>query len=178
MAISRAFLRAAVASAAALFMASPTHANIVFDFSGACEIGCSGDGDRRARSLADTYTFGSDISFANFVSFDYSSSNLSFDIISGEDASFLGGLNADGSINSSGLLDIELTTGFPDFKAIPRQFTALLDYEEGDRGAVFTFTFVGEAVPGPVPEPSTWAMILLGFAGLGYAGYRRARLLS
>ena len=25
------------------------------------------------------------------------------------------------------------------------------------------------------PEPSTWAMMLLGFAGLGYAGYRRAR---
>ena len=27
----------------------------------------------------------------------------------------------------------------------------------------------------PVPEPSTWAMMLLGFAGLGFAGYRRAR---
>jgi PEP-CTERM motif len=27
-----------------------------------------------------------------------------------------------------------------------------------------------------VPEPSTWAMLLIGFAGLGYAGYRRARL--
>lgn len=26
-----------------------------------------------------------------------------------------------------------------------------------------------------VPEPSTWAMMLLGFAGLGYAGYRRTR---
>jgi hypothetical protein len=26
-----------------------------------------------------------------------------------------------------------------------------------------------------VPEPSTWAMMLAGFAGLGYAGYRRAR---
>jgi PEP-CTERM motif len=25
------------------------------------------------------------------------------------------------------------------------------------------------------PEPSTWAMMLLGFAGLGYAGYGRAR---
>jgi PEP-CTERM motif len=27
----------------------------------------------------------------------------------------------------------------------------------------------------PVPEPSTLAMLLIGFAGLGYAGYRRAR---
>jgi hypothetical protein len=24
------------------------------------------------------------------------------------------------------------------------------------------------------PEPSTWAMMILGFAGLGFAGYRRA----
>jgi hypothetical protein len=27
----------------------------------------------------------------------------------------------------------------------------------------------------PVPEPSTWAMMLLGFAGLGFAGYRAGR---
>jgi hypothetical protein len=26
-----------------------------------------------------------------------------------------------------------------------------------------------------VPEPSTWAMMLLGFAGVGFAGYRHAR---
>jgi hypothetical protein len=29
-----------------------------------------------------------------------------------------------------------------------------------------------------VPEPSTWAMLLIGFAGLGFAGYRRARPLA
>ena len=30
-----------------------------------------------------------------------------------------------------------------------------------------------------VPEPSTWAMMLLGFAGLGYAARRRsARLIA
>lgn len=28
---------------------------------------------------------------------------------------------------------------------------------------------------GAVPEPSTWAMMLVGFAGLGYAVYRKAR---
>ena len=26
-----------------------------------------------------------------------------------------------------------------------------------------------------VPEPSTWAMILLGFAGVGFVGYRKSR---
>ncbi len=29
-----------------------------------------------------------------------------------------------------------------------------------------------------VPEPSTWAMLMLGFAGLGYAGFRRTKSLT
>ena len=29
--------------------------------------------------------------------------------------------------------------------------------------------------PSPVPEPATWAMMLIGFAGLGVAGYRGSR---
>jgi hypothetical protein len=32
------------------------------------------------------------------------------------------------------------------------------------------------SLPGAVPEPATWAMMLLGFATLGFAGYRRRRL--
>ena len=36
-------------------------------------------------------------------------------------------------------------------------------------------TFVIGGVVEAVPEPSTWALMLLGFAGIGYAGYRRAR---
>jgi hypothetical protein len=30
----------------------------------------------------------------------------------------------------------------------------------------------------PIPEPSTWAMLLLGFAGLGFAGYRAKAKLA
>jgi hypothetical protein len=41
-----------------------------------------------------------------------------------------------------------------------------------DGSGAFGFDF---AVGGAVPEPSTWAMILLGFASLGCAGYRRVR---
>ena len=33
----------------------------------------------------------------------------------------------------------------------------------------------GQAFSGAIPEPGTWAMMLLGFAGLGFAGWRRTR---
>ena len=41
--------------------------------------------------------------------------------------------------------------------------------QQGPFNAVFSLS--GSVVP----EPSTWAMMLLGFAGLGFAGYRHAR---
>jgi hypothetical protein len=34
------------------------------------------------------------------------------------------------------------------------------------------------SVADPVPELSTWAMMLLGFSGIGYAGFRRAWRVS
>ena len=36
---------------------------------------------------------------------------------------------------------------------------------------------VTPVIPSGVPEPSTWAMMLLGFAGLGYASFRRTSKL-
>jgi hypothetical protein len=35
--------------------------------------------------------------------------------------------------------------------------------------------YIATGVATPVPEPATWAMLLAGFAGLGFAGYRRAQ---
>jgi hypothetical protein len=32
-----------------------------------------------------------------------------------------------------------------------------------------------EVITAPVPEPSTWAMLLIGFAGIGFASYRKSR---
>jgi hypothetical protein len=49
-------------------------------------------------------------------------------------------------------------------------------------GPFSTSTQIGLASTFPttavVPEPATWAMLLLGFAGLGYAGYRRRGTLA
>jgi hypothetical protein len=50
-----------------------------------------------------------------------------------------------------------------------------------DRAAIKPFSFRRRRCPGKnqttvelaVPEPSTWALMLIGFAGLGFAAYRR-----
>jgi hypothetical protein len=52
----------------------------------------------------------------------------------------------------------------PDWERIGTDVT-----HEGPFNATFSLTGV------VVPEPSTWALMLLGFAGLGYAAFRRAR---
>jgi hypothetical protein len=45
----------------------------------------------------------------------------------------------------------------------------------GDNPGNYTLVFSSNINPNGIPEPSTWAMMLLGFAGLGLAGYRRTR---
>jgi PEP-CTERM motif len=50
-------------------------------------------------------------------------------------------------------------------------FTGVVDYNIQGSAALSNVTTSSSAVP----EPSTWGMMLLGFVGLGFAGYRRAR---
>lgn len=45
----------------------------------------------------------------------------------------------------------------------------------GDVDAVKQVRIDGIESIAAVPEPSTWAMMLIGFAGLGFAGYKRVR---
>jgi hypothetical protein len=71
------------------------------------------------------------------------------------------------SYNSKGNWKIWVLPVYPPQKPVPMPiveagFTPSLG---GD--GTFTVSFV--------PEPSTWAMMLLGFAGLGFAGYRATR---
>jgi len=45
----------------------------------------------------------------------------------------------------------------------------------GVPGGVPETIYVRNSVVGAKPEPSTWAMMVLGFAGVGYMTYRRKR---
>ena len=85
-----------------------------------------------------------------------------------------------GTFSESGV-----TTTSADGSAI---FLGVEDLSEGITSVEFSITEAPEGRPltdfainqvtlqaRSVPEPSTWAMMLLGFAGLGYAGYRSTR---
>jgi hypothetical protein len=63
------------------------------------------------------------------------------------------------------------TLGYNDF-IIPSIYWSV-SVEGGPNGEATVF-YSGVALAN-VPESSTWAMMLLGFAGLGFAGYRAAR---
>ena len=157
-------------------------ANVVFDFNGTCGfISCTGTATG-VLTLTNAYVFGTDITSADFVSFSYSSSDLTFDLTSGDLPGLFGGLNSDGSFDATGILEVE-TPVFPVFLAGLGEFTASGErfvivggksVDAGpvtDLGTVFTFTNVTNTVP----ESSTWAMMALGFAGLGILGYRKTR---
>jgi hypothetical protein len=46
------------------------------------------------------------------------------------------------------------------------------------QGFGFTYAFTAAGFASAVPEPSTWAMMLLGFAGLGFAAYRSRQRIA
>jgi len=48
-----------------------------------------------------------------------------------------------------------------------------VDWFGGDARSTAVEVTGGAQLPAAAPEPSTWAMMLLGFAGLGYAAVRR-----
>jgi hypothetical protein len=87
------------------------------------------------------------------------------------------------SVNGSDILDANLTSlsvaesFFQDIVLNLGSYSGLVDL-------TFGYTLVADgsggfgvdyAFGGAVPEPSTWAMMLLGFAGLGFAGYCRGK---
>lgn len=78
----------------------------------------------------------------------------------GADLSALSGISADG------------------VKTVWLEFTGLPDFN----GITFTSTRIAEEfIPGSIigtPELSTWAMMLLGFVGLGFFGARKAKLAA
>ncbi len=164
---------AALGLSIAALQAGVARASVVFDFSGTCGGGCVGTATG-ALTLTDAYTPGADITTADFVSVQYSSSDISFDITSADSPFLVGGLNSDGSLNAAAQLIIEASAGLPLFQALPGEFLAADPSGIFDTSPTFQFTLVSAGVP----EPATWAMLLIGFAGLGAMTRSRRRLAT
>jgi hypothetical protein len=110
------------------------------------------------------------------------------------DFSFRGELN---SVGDTGTIDVTWTdssgaTGTVDFTNVPgadKDFARLgiVSTDETLKSVVVSTTagesfkefkqvqFSGAGLVPSIPEPSTWAMMMVGFAGLGYVGFRRSK---
>jgi PEP-CTERM motif len=67
----------------------------------------------------------------------------------------------------------EVTDSFGIFDMTPASMTLGVT-EDGGPGAAISVSMSNFAKTSPVPEPSTWVMMTLGFVGLGYAAVRRS----
>jgi hypothetical protein len=100
--------------------------------------------------------------------------------------------NLTGQLNANGTVTFWATTsttsGSGDNGADPNEIVEITDVV-GDTSLPTSETFsvfdgpdaglrYGGVAFAAAPEPSTWAMLLLGFAGLGFAGYRKRSALS
>jgi PEP-CTERM motif-containing protein len=70
------------------------------------------------------------------------------------------------------------TTGLPTSLVNPAAFGSALATYVVD-GVTYTaqISAIPGTIPGAVPEPSTWALMLFGFAGVGYLAWRRSKKL-
>jgi hypothetical protein len=164
--------------AAGLYSAAPALGDTVFDFTGTCDSGCTGT----ATGVLTLVDFFDDdngmVNDSTFISFEYTSSSRTFLITRAEGGSANGLLYDDGRpfrglfvSSSSGLPSFQASP--QDFGMVPEEFDAATTPDPGTDDVGSSFTFV--QVSGAIPEPSTWAMMLLGFAGLGVAGYRKGK---
>ena len=87
---------------------------------------------------------------------------------------------ATSTFTSSGTNDPGVTTvvDAPAPYSITEEYDVKIPFSPSTGPGVLSTTLVQTTTDGPIPvipEPSTWMMMALGFAGLGYAGYARSR---
>jgi len=139
-------------------------------YSGIVHVTVSGFGQSLGQDLNDAfyvYNPGSPTHFSDYYQLTFGTSTLvPFDPAQDAYLSILGGLPA---YNSSHTYSFDLNTG----AGVPTQLHfGVSDGNFSDNSGSFTITVSA------VPEPATWAMMTLGFAGIGFMTYRRRRQAS
>jgi hypothetical protein len=91
-----------------------------------------------------------------------------FTVVDGQitDADYSAQKNNAPNSNPGGGFELQLISGHPS--------GAAFDFQVEQNGSSLIATDeVAFSLASPVPEPSTWAMMILGFAGIGFMAYRR-----
>jgi len=122
-----------------------------------------------------------------FRRFDYLGSLYPPIIVPQTGSYFVGAVGAAGGLSKANSSDLSIATGAgvggTVFLTAGTELNILVGGEGASGGLSGgggggSFVWEDSASVGshaPIPEPSTWAMMLLGFVGLGYAGYRQTR---
>jgi hypothetical protein len=136
----------------------------VFDFSGQCDLDCTGKATAEL-TLAPSYELGDPLGSSNFISFHYDGTNAlpAFTFLVSDVVAYGGSISAVPGKNTVTLANAH-GFGFTSF-----------NNPAGNWGVGFLSDAGIDGSYTAVPEPSTWAMMLVGFAGLGFAAYRISR---
>jgi len=155
---------AAPAAMVGVGLAAPASA-VSFKFAGTC-IDCSGTG--LGTLVLTNYHLGDVLTSSNFVKFTYSSNLLTYSLTSVDDLT--GSLTA-----STGPAYVGLHGGGYTFNSlVAGPFSPWCTGTTGTCGSDFGLVSSWSLVPGSVPEPAMWGVMVLGFGLLG-ASMRRPR---
>jgi len=173
--------KALAAAMLLLLAASPSHAAVLYTLTGTTN-GPGLNNDPDPTSFSFTYTAPTFVSSNQTVTLDSCSAGPTATCVNAD-------LNPGGLVtNQFGGTDAAIAFNYTDFPVDGGSGTGYLFFQAGALGAPGTYSDVGFPVGTPgfgnfgdatlsvvvvaVPELSTWAMLLLGFAGIGLIAYR------
>ena len=158
-----------------LLGASAARADLVFAWSGDCVTGCPlGEKVSAELDLDQGYVFGTAITNDNFGELVFRSSRLDLTITTLDDSTT--GVNRNGALAGGA---IAFRNGGKSFSF--QVASGGLNWAAAGGGILLRGLGSSRFIPAgvaTVPEPSTWAMMLAGFGGLGFIAFYRSRRSS
>lgn len=156
------------AAIVAMGLAAPqAEAVVIYDWSGACEFGCTGQATA-VLTLADTYVPGTQVMAADFVSISYSSNAGSYNIPPDAGLELIFGPAILPAVSGVATIGFDFTDAGRIFQTATGSWASLFVSLGIDHGGTEY-----EWVLRELPEPGALSLFGLGLAGLALAGRRR-----
>ena len=154
----------------AMGLAAPqAEAVVIYDWSGACEFGCTGQATA-VLTLADTYVPGTQVMAADFVSISYSSNAGSYNVPGNAGLELIFGPAVLPTVSGTATIGFDFTDVGRIFSTTPGSWSSLFVSLGIDHGGTEYDWSLRE-----LPEPGALSLFGLGLAGLALAGRRRKK---